>query len=121
MFVGKSLAPHTEGQTPVEAAILGKPVLMGPGMGNFRSIARDLLGRGAARAVADAADLGAQAAVLLLDPAQREAMAAAAARWHAENGGAVQRTLEAIREELAKPPRPNQSRDASLSYGGRPA
>jgi 3-deoxy-D-manno-octulosonic-acid transferase len=121
VFVGKSLAPHTEGQTPVEAAILGKPVLMGPGMGNFRSIARDLLGRGAARAVADAADLGAQAAVLLLDPAQREAMAAAAARWHAENGGAVQRTLEAIREELAKPPRPNQTRDASLSNGGRPA
>lgn len=121
VFVGKSLAPHTEGQTPVEAAILGKPVLFGPGMGNFRSIARDLLGRGAARPVDDAADLGAKAAVLLLDPSQREAMAEAAARWHSENGGAVRRTLEAIREELAKPPSPNRRRDASLSYRRGPA
>jgi 3-deoxy-D-manno-octulosonic-acid transferase len=121
VFVGKSLAPHTEGQTPVEAAVLGKPVLMGPGMGNFRSIAGDLLERGAARTVADAPDLCVQAAILLRDPALREVMAAAAARWHEENGGAVERTLAAIREELAKTPTPDRARDGSLSYGGRPA
>ena len=46
IFVGKSLPPHTEGQTPVEAAALEKPILFGPGMGNFRLIARDLLDRG---------------------------------------------------------------------------
>ena len=104
VFVGKSLAPHTEGQTPVEAAALGKPILFGPGMGNFRSIARDLLERGAARKVAGAADLASQAAALLGDPAQRALLAAAASAWQRDNGGALDRTLVAIREELAKVP-----------------
>jgi len=101
VFVGKSLAPHTEGQTPVEAAALGKPMLFGPGMGNFRSIARELLDRGAARCVVDAADLCVQACALLRDPAQRGLISAAAAAWHSDNGGAVDRTLAAIREQLA--------------------
>jgi 3-deoxy-D-manno-octulosonic-acid transferase len=102
VFVGKSLPPLTEGQTPVEAAALGKPILFGAGMGNFRSIARDLLGRGAARGVADAPDLARQAAALLGDPEARGLMSSAAASWRSENGGAVDRTLAVIREELAK-------------------
>jgi 3-deoxy-D-manno-octulosonic-acid transferase len=102
VFVGKSLPPHTEGQTPVEAAALGKPILMGPGMSNFRAIARDLTGRGAALTVADAADLGVQVGALLRDQSRRDAMSAASAAWRAENGGALARTLAAIRGELAK-------------------
>ena len=101
VFVGKSLAPHTEGQTPVEAAALGKPILMGPGMGNFREIARELLRLGAARTVVDAADLAQQAVRLLGSTAEREVMATAAIEWQRENGGGVRRTLAAIREELA--------------------
>jgi len=101
VFVGKSLAPHTEGQTPVEAAALGKPILMGPGMGNFRAIAADLLGRGAARQVADASDLAAQAAGLLADGSLRAALSAAATQWQRDNGGGVRRTLEALRSELS--------------------
>ena len=102
VFVGKSLAPHTEGQTPVEAATLGKPVLFGPGMANFRSIERDLLARGAAVAVRDPADLADQAGSLLLDRARRDAISAAAAGWRRDNGGGVERTLSAIRAELAR-------------------
>ena len=102
VFVGKSLPPHTEGQTPVEAAALELPILFGPGMGNFRLIARDLLARGAAREVADAAALAALAADLLPDTARRAEIAAAASQWHRENAGAVARTLAVIREELAK-------------------
>jgi 3-deoxy-D-manno-octulosonic-acid transferase len=106
VFVGKSLLPHTEGQTPVEAAALGKPILFGPGMGNFRNIARDLAARGAAREVADAAALVAEAPELLREKAGREALATAAAAWHRENAGAVARTLTVVREELAAlPPR----------------
>jgi 3-deoxy-D-manno-octulosonic-acid transferase len=102
VFVGKSLPPHREGQTPVEAAALGKPILMGPGTGNFRAIASDLLGRGAARRVADAADLAVQAAVLLADAPLRAALSAAATQWQRDNGGGVRRTLEALRAELPK-------------------
>ncbi len=102
VFVGKSLPPHTEGQTPVEAAALEQPILFGPGMGNFRLIARDLLARGAAREVADAAGLATAAAELLGEAAPRGQLAAAAAAWHRANAGAVERTLAVIRAELAQ-------------------
>jgi len=102
VFVGKSLAPHTEGQTPVEAAALGKPILFGPGMANFREIERDLLARGAARTVTGPADLAERASALLLDPPARAALAEAAARWAADNRGGVKRTLDAIRAEIPR-------------------
>lgn len=102
VFVGKSLAPHTEGQTPVEAAALEKPILLGPGMGNFRLIAADLVTRGAALEVANPAALTELTAQLLRDAARRGALAAAAGQWRRENAGALARTLAVLREELAK-------------------
>jgi 3-deoxy-D-manno-octulosonic-acid transferase len=102
VFVGKSLAPHTEGQTPVEAAALEKPILFGPGMGNFRVLAADLVARGAAKVVANPAALATEVRTLLGDAAARDRLAQAAGQWHRVNAGAVERTLEIIREELAK-------------------
>lgn len=102
VFVGKSLAPHTEGQTPVEAAALEKPIVFGPGMGNFRTIARDLLARGAAREVADAEQLAAAVAELLRDPRRRAELAEAAGRWRRENAGAVERTCAIICEHITR-------------------
>jgi 3-deoxy-D-manno-octulosonic-acid transferase len=102
VWVGKSLPPHHEGQTPVEAAALGKPIVFGPVLSNFREIARDLAARGAARVVRDAADLIATVPNLLTDTPARAAMAAAAQEWHRANQGAVGRTMVALREELAR-------------------
>ena len=102
VFVGKSLPPHTEGQTPLEAAALGRALMFGPGMGNFRVIARELTEQGAAVRVATAEELATQAAGLLREAGRREALAAAAAAWHARNAGAAARTLAVVREELAK-------------------
>lgn len=102
VFVGKSLAPHTEGQTPVEAAALEKPILFGRGMSNFRTIARDLLARGAAVEMADAVELASTVEHLLREPARRMALAQAAAAWRCDNGGAVARTLAIIRQELSR-------------------
>ncbi|MSU48033.1 MAG: 3-deoxy-D-manno-octulosonic acid transferase [Opitutus sp.] len=102
VFVGKSLPPHTEGQTPVEAAVLEKPILFGPGMSNFRVIADDLLARGAARVVVSPDQLAVAAEELLRDGAKRQALATAAALWLAGNAGAVDRTLAIIREEIAR-------------------
>jgi 3-deoxy-D-manno-octulosonic-acid transferase len=96
VFVGKSLPPHTEGQTPVEAAAVGKAILFGPGMSNFRALTPELLRRGAARKVADAAALASTVVDLLTRPEDRAAMAAAALAWHAENRGAIDRTREEI-------------------------
>jgi 3-deoxy-D-manno-octulosonic-acid transferase len=102
VFVGKSLPPHTEGQTPVEAAALGKPLLFGPGMTNFRVIAQELAAAGAASVAADPAALTTAVAALLTDPGRRERQAAAARAWQQANQGAIQRTLAVIREELAR-------------------
>ncbi len=101
VFVGKSLGSHTEGQTPVEAAALGKPILFGPGMSNFRDIARDLLKRGAAVEVADVAQLSEHALWLLQNEDQRKALSSAATAWHRGNSGALARTLDVVRAEVA--------------------
>ncbi len=100
VFVGKSLPPHTEGQTPVESAALGRSLLFGPGMGNFRLIAEELVQAGAARRIANTHELTTQTLALLQNTAERIALAAAAQAWHQANTGAVARTLAAIRAEL---------------------
>ena len=102
VFVGKSLPPHEGGQTPVEAAALQKPIVMGPRMSNFRVIAAELRAQGAALEVADAAALQTEVLRLLTDRAARETMARAAGAWQRANAGAVDRTLAVIREELAR-------------------
>lgn len=100
VFVGKSLEPHHEGQTPIEAAVLGKALLFGARMSNFKEIALALRGCGAALPVADAKDLAGQCVALLSDPGRREAMASAAKAWHQVNQGAISRTVVAVRAEL---------------------
>ena len=100
VFVGKSLPPHHEGQTPIEAAALGKAILFGPKLSNFREISRDLSACGAALHVADAAALAEQTQELLSAPAHRAQMAQAAVAWHKANQGAIARTVAAVRAEL---------------------
>jgi len=103
VFVGKSLSPHTEGQTPVESAILGRPILFGPGMGNFRQIARELVDCGAAQVVDDAQALTAQVCELLRNSGRRTAMGSAGRAWHVRNVGAVERTLKAVSALIGQP------------------
>lgn len=100
VFTGKSLAPHEGGQTPVEAAVLGKPVLHGPRMTNFRDIIRTLTEAGAVRKVETHRELITAAVELLQDAAQREKLAAAAREWGEANRGATERTLAVIRAYL---------------------
>jgi 3-deoxy-D-manno-octulosonic-acid transferase len=100
VFTGKSLAPHDGGQTPVEAAVLGKPVLHGPRMTNFRDIIRSLTEAGAVRKVETHSELITAAVELLQETAQREKLARAAREWSEANRGATGRTLGVLRSEL---------------------
>lgn len=100
VFVGKTLPPHTEGQTPVEAAARGRAVIFGPGTANFRVIARELERGGAARRVADAGELVEAVRDLAASPEARAALGEAGARWHAGNRGAAARTGAALAEIL---------------------
>ena len=101
VVVGKSLPPHTEGQSPVEAAALGKPILFGPGMANFRTIAAELLASGAAREFADANQLSGAFSSLLTDEGAAKALASQAATWHRAKQGSLGRSLIEIRRFLA--------------------
>jgi 3-deoxy-D-manno-octulosonic-acid transferase len=102
VFVGKSLPPHSEGQTPVEAAALGRAILFGPGMSNFRPISRELIAAGAAQVVEDADELAVVTAKLFHADATRAAMAEAARGWHRANQGAVARSLVALVDEMRR-------------------
>ncbi|MDR1817320.1 MAG: hypothetical protein LBR07_03910 [Puniceicoccales bacterium] len=92
-FVGKSIPPNDGGQTPIECAALGVPVVYGPRMSNFRDACRGLEEAGAAKRVADAA--GARDALLALlgAPEELARAGAAARRWFASNLGATTATL----------------------------
>jgi len=102
VFVGKSVQPHTEGQTPPEAAAWGRGIGLGPGMSNFRAIAHERIEAGAAMRVASAEELVSTALTVLTEPGRREHLAQAATAWHARNAGAVGRTFALVQAELAR-------------------
>ncbi len=102
VFVGKSLPPHTEGQTPVEAAALGKALVLGPELSNFRAIVGELVSSGAARQVNGADELVAALSALLGSSSDRVAMGSAAQAWQQRNQGAVRRTVTLIRSEILR-------------------
>jgi 3-deoxy-D-manno-octulosonic-acid transferase len=97
VFVGRSLPPHTGGQTPIEAAMLGKPVLFGPGMSNFRDIARGLLNSGIATQVEDEDALQHVIRELCLDPHLRIHQGLKVSAWLEENQGATERTYQLLK------------------------
>ncbi len=91
-FIGGSLLP-LGGQNLIEAAALGKPVLIGEHTFNFAQVTEDALAAGGAARVTDAADLMAQAARLLADPVQRNAMGQNAQAFANQHRGATARTM----------------------------
>lgn len=88
-FVGGSLVPKG-GHNPIEPAFWGKPVLFGPSMENFRSMAEALVKAGAAFQVNSAEAMGLVLATLLASPeACERAGAAARAVVESERGASV--------------------------------
>lgn len=100
VLIGKSMPPHTQGQTPIEAAGFGRPLIMGPEMSNFREIAHSMTSAGGARRAADEAELQAVVLELLENGDTRQELSIKARSWFGEQEGATRRTLDAIRELL---------------------
>lgn len=96
VFVGKSLPPHREGQTPIEAAAAGKAILLGPGMSNFREAARSLVLANAALKVADAETLREAIDRLIAEPDRRRNMGAEAQTLFRANVGATEKVVAEI-------------------------
>jgi 3-deoxy-D-manno-octulosonic-acid transferase len=101
-LIGKSLPPHREGQSPIEAAALGVPSVMGPGMGNFRDITRGLCDAGASLRATDESNAMELLLKLASDADLRAKMSEKATAWFAAQKGARETTMKAIDELLTR-------------------
>lgn len=99
VFVGKSLTAHG-GQNPIEPAAAGKPVVFGPYMENFESIARALVEAGAAVQVRDQAELAQVIEQMILDPDRCRRMGEAARGVVVRHRGATDRAAALLAELL---------------------
>ena len=95
-FIGKSLPPNSGGQSPIECAARGVPMVYGPQMGNFRDVCRSLEAAGAALRASDAPEVVQRLLSLLGDRQQRLTLGENARHWHAANQGATDRTLDLL-------------------------
>jgi 3-deoxy-D-manno-octulosonic-acid transferase len=106
VFVGKSLVPPGGGQNIIEPAALGKPVVFGPHMANFRETRDMLLKRRAAREVAGPGELYPALKDLLREEQAASQMGLRARAAIDAARGATARTLDIIDELLASRPGP---------------
>ena len=95
-FTGKSLPPHDGGQTPIECAAAGVPVIYGPHMTNFKSICQGLEKNRAAIKCTDADEVLKEILTLSRDRNSLAKMSTAGVVWHKSNQGATERTLNKL-------------------------
>ena len=94
-FVGKSLTARG-GQNPVEPIMAGKPVIFGPHMENFATLAESLVRQEGAVRVADAVSLQNEIAKLLRDGAAGARLVGNATQVLAAHRGATTATAQSI-------------------------
>lgn len=95
VFIGKSVSA-TGGQNPVEPILAGKPVVFGPHMENFASLAKSLLESDGAVQAADEDALVSRIAELLRDAERRGRLVEHARGVLARHRGATERTAELV-------------------------
>ena len=95
VFIGKSLMAHG-GQNPVEPIIGGKPVIFGPHMENFVTLAISLVANNGAIEVNDAGELERAAEKLLRDGETRRLLVQNARKVLAQHRSATARTAQLI-------------------------
>ena len=97
VFIGKSLTAHG-GQNPVEPILAGKPVVFGPHMENFATLAKTLVSNSAAMQVSDADSLERTVGELLRDSEARQRLVRNAHAALGEHKGATARAATLIHE-----------------------
>lgn len=95
VFVGKSLCKHG-GQNPIEPALFGRPIVVGPNMENFPSVMDDFLSANALRQVADFQTLEKTIDELLGDEPTRAELGAAARQVLEDQRGVIANMVEQI-------------------------
>ncbi|MEW6741973.1 MAG: 3-deoxy-D-manno-octulosonic acid transferase [Planctomycetota bacterium] len=102
VFVGGSLVPHG-GQNMMEPAALGKPVLFGPHVQNFRDEVALLLQHEAAIQVASPEELELEMGCLLDDPGRARELGERARSVALSARGATERSFAVIRRFVGEP------------------
>jgi 3-deoxy-D-manno-octulosonic-acid transferase len=100
-FVGGSFA-DIGGHNPIEPAVCGKPVLMGPVTHNFADVVAAFRAAGCLQIVADAGGLGRALARLLEDPAGCAGLGERAREVVAGERGATERLRDLLTREMAQ-------------------
>jgi len=103
VFVGRTLVdlgPRQHGSDMIEAAALGKPVIVGPFTGNFAEVMSCFRASDAIREVKTSDELRAQVEVLLADRQESSAMARRAQDVVRREQGATARHVAVILEQL---------------------
>ncbi len=100
VFVGGSLAPKG-GHNILEPAVLGRPVVVGPHMENFREIEAAFRAAGALVQVEDAQGLARELLSLLTDEARNREVGERGRAVVEQNRGALARTVSALEGLLA--------------------
>lgn len=99
-FIGKSLSPNNGGQSPLDAASSGVPIVYGPRMNNFREICSALEMNRCVAKVNDGTQAISAIVNLSKDSAKREEMSCNLLQWHKSNCGASLFVAKKI-EEIA--------------------
>jgi 3-deoxy-D-manno-octulosonic-acid transferase len=97
VFIGKSLTAHG-GQNPVEPILAGKPVVFGPHMENFATLAKTLVSKNAAMQVNDTDSLERVVGELLHDSESRQLLVKNAHAALNEHKGGTTRTAKLVHE-----------------------
>jgi 3-deoxy-D-manno-octulosonic-acid transferase len=97
-FIGKSLSPNVGGQSPLDAACCGVPMVYGDKMVNFRDICSSLERGKCVVKVADADGAIAAIAALANDGEQRKNFSKNLMQWHKNNCGASEFVAKKIGE-----------------------
>src|SRR6266511_2386589 len=101
VFMGKSLTAHG-GQNPVEPIMVGKPVVFGPHMENFATLAKTLVSNNAAMQVNDTDSLERTVGELLRDSESRQRLVENALAALSEHKGGTARATALIHELNSK-------------------
>ncbi len=99
VFIGKSLSPHIGGQTPIEAAALGKAIVYGPHMENFKDVCRNLETCGGSIRCNDEVEVRNQLMHWISNPQSAMPYAKAAQEWILSNQGVTQTILKDLQKE----------------------
>src|SRR5262249_55647763 len=97
VFIGKSLTAHG-GQNPVEPILAGKPVVFGPHMENFATLAKTLVSKKSAVQVQEVDSLEQALAELLHDSETRQRLVQNAHEVLSEHQGATARAAALVSE-----------------------